>query len=80
MAKKNKETTQLETDVVPSEVAAPVEPKLAIRALASFKDGNLALHFAKLGYGVEWKSMEVRHIPEWLYRLCINSGGRFELA
>lgn len=77
MAKKK---IQIEEAAEPVEVAQPIEPKLAIRALSSFKDGNLAGHFAVLGYGVEWKSMEVRHIPEWLYRLCVNSGGRFELA
>lgn len=80
MAKKKNEIQPLETADQQSEVAQPIEAKLAIRALSTFKDGNLASHFAMLGYGVEWKSMEVRHIPEWLYRLCVNSGGRFELA
>lgn len=75
MAKK-KQTEEIQV----LETAQPSEAKLAIRALSSFKDGNLAGHFAVYGYGVAWKNMEVRHIPEWLYRLCLNSGGKFELA
>lgn len=76
MAKKK---IQIEEAVQPVEVEKP-QVVLAFRALGTFKDGNLSGHFAELGYGVEWKSGEIRHIPDWLYRLCVNSGGRFELA
>jgi len=71
MAKKKIE--QLET-------VKPMEELTAFRALGNFKDGNLSQQFADLGYSVEWKSGEIRRIPDSLYRLCVNSGGRFELA
>lgn len=78
-----KKIQPLETANEPSEVQVqePVnaEPLLAVKALGTFKDGNLSAQFAKFGYKVEWKSGEVRHIPVWLYRLCLASGGRFEL-
>jgi hypothetical protein len=77
-----KKIQPLETANEPSEEPVKVElaePLLAVKALGTFKDGNLSAQFAKFGYKVEWKSGEVRHIPVWLYRLCLASGGRFEL-
>lgn len=60
--------------------APPKEKLLALRALLPFTDGNLAEHFAKYGYGVDWKMNEVRHIPLWLAKRAEQSGAEFERA
>lgn len=56
-----------------------VETLLFVRSRGRFADGGLAQDFAKYGYPVIWPNDTVRKIPNWLYRKCVNSGGRFDL-
>lgn len=62
------------------EAEAPaLEALLSVKSRGRFIDGNLANDFKKYGYSVNWKDGEVRNIPAWLYKKCLDSGGRFDL-
>jgi len=52
--------------------------KVKVRASETFTDGNLFQFFGELGYTGEWPKNEVREIPPWLYKRCLQSGGEFE--
>jgi hypothetical protein len=71
--------------VIESQSLEAVEPVvevvrlLSVRSRGRFVDGGLAKDFQLYGYPVEWKDKEVRNIPAWLYRKCLDSGGRFDL-
>lgn len=87
MAKKKKVIDAEPVEVEPQslEAEAPVveevvkEPTLTVRSRGRFIDGGLAEDFKKYGYSVNWKDGEVRNIPVWLYKKCLNSGGRFDI-
>lgn len=62
------------------EAEAPVlEALLSVKSRGRFIDGGLANDFKQYGYSVNWKEGEVRKIPAWLYKKCLDSGGRFDL-
>ena len=79
MANKKKlqaETAEPEVEVVPEVV---LEPMLKVKSRGRFIDGNLSADFKKYGYPVNWPDGSVRRIPAWLYKKCLDSGGRFDL-
>jgi hypothetical protein len=84
MAKKKK-TIDAEEEVVAIEpqsleaVEPVAEALLSVKSRGRFIDGGLAEDFKKYGYSVNWKDGEVRNIPAWLYKKCLNSGGRFDV-
>jgi hypothetical protein len=58
------------------EVKAPKEKLLEFTAVDPFIDGDLAEAFKKLGYAVRWNGGETRHIPKWLAKRVLSSGGK----
>lgn len=56
------------------------EKLVRVKATEVFSDGTLLEAFGKLGYDVNWFRDEVRDIPVWLYKRCVQSGGEFELV
>ena len=73
---------QAETVEPAVEVVEPVvetEPLLQVKSRGRFIDGNLATDFRKYGYPVNWPDSSIRNIPAWLYKKCLDSGGRFDL-
>jgi hypothetical protein len=65
------------------ETATPPPPKeklLTFRAVAFFSDGNLREAMEKYGYVCEWKMNEVRSLPAWLIKRCIQSGAELDRA
>lgn len=60
-------------------VETVAEALLSVKARGRFIDGGLTEDFKKYGYSVNWKDGEVRNIPAWLYKKCLNSGGRFDI-
>lgn len=76
MAKKNEPT--------PTPSPAPPDPAekfVEVLTVEHFVDGNLADFFRKYGYnGEAWPANEVRKIPEWLAKRCIQSGAMLERA
>lgn len=72
---------QIETVAPVVEVVkvADIEPLLNVKSRGRFIDGNLATDFRKYGYPVNWPDSSIRNIPAWLYKKCLDSGGRFDL-
>lgn len=69
-------------DIEPQSLEAvePVaEALLSVKSRGRFIDGGLANDFKQYGYAVNWKDGEVRKIPAWLYKKCLDSGGRFDV-
>lgn len=58
----------------------PKEKLLKFRAVSFFSDGNLREGMEKYGYTVEWRANEVRALPAWLIRRCVQSGAELERA
>lgn len=67
-----------QTPAAPAAPAPPQEKLLTLRAIVPFVDGNLREAFEKYGYSVEWKMNEVRSIPLWLAKRCIQSGAELD--
>jgi hypothetical protein len=67
----------------PESVTPPPPPKeklLTFRAVTFFSDGNLRESMEKYGYACEWRTNEVRNLPAWLIKRCIQSGAELERA
>ncbi len=56
------------------------EKLLKFRAIVSFSDGNLREFMENYGYECEWRMNEVRALPAWLIRRCIQSGAELDRA
>ncbi len=59
--------------------ATPAEEMFKVKSRGRFIDGNLASEFRKYGYPVNWPDGQVRLISAYLYKKCLDSGGRFDL-
>jgi hypothetical protein len=64
----------------PAPAPKPKEKLLSVAPMQWFSDGNLQDFMAAYGYPCEWPAGQVRHLPAWLIRRCINSGAEFERA
>lgn len=73
------ETVAPEVGVVGYTTPVNIEPLLKVKSRGRFIDGNLTKDFAKYGYPVNWPDSSIRNIPAWLYKKCLDSGGRFDL-
>jgi hypothetical protein len=79
MAKNKEEVKEVEevpakVEEVKKEVKAP--KLLEFTAVDPFIDGDLAEAFKELGYAIQWNGGETRHIPKWLAKRVLSSGGK----
>lgn len=71
---------EIENAVIVIPETLPKEKLLKFRATSPFSDGNLREGMEKYGYPVEWRTDEVRELPAWLIRRCIQSGAELDRA
>jgi hypothetical protein len=64
----------------PASPPLPKEKLLAFRAITSFSDGNLREFMEQYGYSCEWQMNEVRKLPGWLIKRCMQSGAELDRA
>lgn len=80
MTPKKKDETAAEAQPDTPVPPLPTEKLLKFRAISPFSDGNLREGMEKYGYSVEWRMNEVRSLPAWLIKRCVQSGAELDRA